>query len=174
MNVVTSNGSGGYHYAANRSFSARSTRRRFAGCSYSVDRTVTSTYTPAEETVTTITIPAYASSTRTSTSQGVITVTRNPDGSVTRTSTYYPPAAYSYYGTDDQTLASQVRSSMRQDPLVSAHARHIGIGSDAGVVEITGKADPISAVQQASLDALQTPEVRQVNNDMIIDPTSPG
>ena len=57
---------------------------------------------------------------------------------------------------------------------MNSHARNIGVGSDAGIVEITGKADSISAVQQASWDALQVPGVTQVNNDMMIDPTSPG
>jgi hypothetical protein len=143
-----------------------------AGCSYSVERTVTSTaYTPPEETVTTTTYPAYVPP---MTSQVVTTVTRNPDGTVTRTSRYFPPTPSAYYSTDNVTLASEVRSMMRKDPLVSAHARNIGVGSYADVVEITGKADSISTVQQASWDALQVPGVIQVNNDMMIDPTSPG
>jgi len=143
-----------------------------AGCSYSVERTVTSTgYTPPEETVTTTTSPKYLPPTA---SQVVTTVTRNPDGTVTRTSRYFPPTASTYYSTDDVTLASQIRSMMRKDPLVNAHARNIGVGSYAGVAEITGKADSISTVQQASWDALQVPGVTQVNNDMMIDPTSPG
>jgi BON domain len=148
-----------------------------AGCGYSSTSTVTSTaYIPPEETVTTTTYsPTYVPADQL-TSQVVTTVTTNPDGSVTRTSTryYYPPATYTYYGPDDVTLALQVRSTMRQDPLVSAHVRSIGVGSDAGIVAITGKADSISAIQQASLDALQVPGVRQVDNSMMIDTTSPG
>jgi BON domain len=149
----------------------------FGGCGYSASRTVTSSaYVPPRETSTTTTYsPAYAPA-NSATSQVVTTVTRNSDGSVTRTSTryYYPQAAYTYYGPDDPTLASEVRSTMQQDPLVSAHARNIGVVSDAGVVAITGKADSISAVQQASWDALQIPGVRQVDNSMRIDSTSPG
>jgi hypothetical protein len=140
-----------------------------AGCVYSTSRTVRSTaYIPPDQTVTTTTSPPYTSV--------VTTVTSNPDGSVTRTSTryYYPQAAYTYYGPDDAILASEVRSAMRQDPLVSAHARDIGVGSDAGIVAINGNADSIAAVQQASWDALQVPGVRQVNNNMMIDTTSPG
>jgi hypothetical protein len=148
-----------------------------AGCGYSADRTVTSTaYIPPRETVTTSTYsPAYAP-TNSSTAQIVTTVTRNPDGSVTRASTryYYPPAAYTYYQPDDGALASKVKSTMRQDPQVSAHAQNIGVGSNAGIVEITGRADSISTIQQASWDALQVPGVRQVDNSMMIDPSSPG
>jgi len=148
-----------------------------AGCSYSEDRTVTSTaYTPPAETATTTTSRSYPPRASMATSQVVTTVTRHSDGSVTRTSTryYYPPATYTSSSVDDATLASEVRSTMRRDPLVSAHAQNIGVGSGAGVVEITGRADSISTVQQASLDALQVPGVRQVNNDMRIDSTSPG
>jgi hypothetical protein len=148
-----------------------------AGCGYSASRTVTRTaYVPPEETSTTTTYsPVYAPA-NSATSQVVTTETRNPDGSVTRTSTryYYPQASYTYYGPDDATLASEVRSTMRQDPLVSAHARNIGVGSDAGVVAITGRADSISAARQASWDALKIPGVRQVDNSMMIDSTSPG
>ena len=148
-----------------------------AGCGYSASRTVTSTaYVPPEETSTTSTYsPAYAPANR-ATSQIVTTVTRNSDGSVTRTSTRYynPQPSYTYYGPDDATLASEVRSTIGEDPLVSAHARNIGVGSDAGVVAITGTADSISAAQQASWDALQIAGVRQVDNRMMIDSTSPG
>jgi hypothetical protein len=145
------------------------------GCAAdSASRTVTTTsYIPPEETVTTNT---YAPGYTPTTSQIVTTVTRNPDGSVTRISTryYYPQAAYTYYDPDDLTLASEVESVMRQDPLVNAHAQDIGVGSDTGMVAITGRADSISAVQQASWDALQVPGVRQVDNNMTTDTTSPG
>ena len=146
-----------------------------AGCSFSTERTVTTTaYIPPESTVTTTTYsPAYvAPPPANATSQVVTTVTTNPDGTVTRTTRYYYPPTY--YRADDRTLASEVKSTIREDPLVNSHARNIGVGSDAGIVEITGKADSISAVQQASWDALQVPGVTQVNNDMMIDPTSPG
>ena len=147
-----------------------------AGC-FSASRTVTNTaYIPPEETVTTTTYSPEYMPKNNSTSQVVTTVTRNADGSVTHTSTryYYPGTTYTYYGPDDTTLASEVRSTMRQDPLVSAHAQNIDVGSDAGIIQITGRADSISAVQQASWDALQVPGVRQVDNSMMIDTTSPG
>jgi limonene-1,2-epoxide hydrolase len=151
----------------------------FAGCGYPAHRTVTSTtYIPGEETVTTTQAysPVYLPPADAGTSQIVTTVTHYPDGTVTRTSTRYynPPARYTYYNSDDATLAAQVRSTMRQDPLVSAHTRNLAIGSDAGIVAITGRADSISTVQQASWDALQVPGVTRVNNDMMIDPASPG
>ena len=150
----------------------------FAGCASSTGRTVTSTaYVPSEETVTTTQTysPPYLSPANT-TSQIVTTVTQNPDGTVTRRSTryYYPPGYYTYYNIDDAALASEVRSRMQQDPLVTAHTRNIGIGSDAGIVALKGTADSVSTAQQASWDALQVPGVRQVNNDMMIDATSPG
>src|SRR5262249_21260164 len=131
-----------------------------AGCGYSATRTVTSTstaYIPPEQTTTTsVNSPSYAPPANI-TSQVVNTVTRNADGSVTRTSTtyYYPQTTYTSYGSDDLVLASQVRSAMRQDPLVNAHARDIGVGSDTGVIAITGKADSVSVVQQASKDAFE-------------------
>jgi BON domain len=148
-----------------------------AGCSYSAGRTVTTTaYTPERTVTTTTHLPANVTPPDSSTSQIVTTVRRNPDGSVTRTTTrYYTPlAGYSYYSTDDATLASEVRSTIRQDPEVTAHTRNMGVGTDAGVVEITGTADSISTIQQASWDALQVPGVTEVNNDMVIDTTSPG
>lgn len=147
-----------------------------AGCGYSARRTVTSNaYIPPAETTTTTHSPAYAPA-NSPTSQVVTTVTRNSDGSVTRTSTryYYPQAAPTYSAHDDATVASQVRSALRQDPLVSAHAQNIGVASDAGVVAITGRADSISAVQQASWDALRIPGVNQVDNSMMIGLTSAG
>jgi BON domain len=145
-----------------------------AGCGYSSDRAVTNTqYVPPQTTVTTTTSTAYMSPANTN-SRVVTTVTRNADGSVTRTTSYYPTRAYTYYSTDDGTLASEVRSTIRQDPLVNAHAQNIAVGSDAGVVEITGRADSVSAVDQASRDALEVPGVIRVNNDMVINPMSPG
>ena len=63
---------------------------------------------------------------------------------------------------------------MREDPLVNAHAHSIGVGSSAGIVAISGKADSISVVSRASWDALQVPGVMKVDNSMMIDPTSPG
>jgi len=150
----------------------------FAGCASSTGKTVTSTaYVPSGKIVTTTQTysPAYLPPADT-TSQIVTTVTQNPDGTVTRRSTryYYPPAYYTYYNTDNAALASEVRSRMQQDPLVTAHTRNIGIGSEAGIVAITGTADSITTVQQASWDALQVPGVTQVSNNMMIDTTSPG
>jgi hypothetical protein len=146
------------------------------GCSYTAERSVrTTSYAQPGTTVTTTTYPpSYEAPAPPNTNQVVTTVRRNADGSVTRTTTryYYPPSGYAYV--DDGVVASDVRSALRQDPGVSAHARNIGISSDGGTVEIVGTADSISAVQQASWDAVQIPGVQQVNNDMRIDSTSPG
>jgi osmotically-inducible protein OsmY len=106
----------------------------------------------------------------------VTTVTTGPDGTVRRTTTryYYPGTTYTSYTVDDGLIASDVKTALRQDPGVNAHARNIAVASDAGTVEIVGTADSVSTVQQASWDAVQIPGVQQVNNDMRIDPTSPG
>jgi osmotically-inducible protein OsmY len=148
-----------------------------AGCGYTSERTVTWTgYVPPATSETTTTYTSAPAPPPDAASKVVTTVTTNPDGTVRRTTTryYYPGATRTYVNADDQTVTSQVRTALRGDPEVSAHARNIAVSTDAGTVEIVGTADSISAVQQASWDALHIPGVQVVNNDMRIDPTSPG
>jgi hypothetical protein len=115
-----------------------SARIALASCGYSAQETVkTTSYTPPETTVTTSTTAAlYAAPLPEHTLEIVSTVTTNPDSTVRRTTTryYYPRATYTYSSVNDATIASEVRSSIREDELLNAHARNIGIGSDAGVV----------------------------------------
>jgi BON domain len=150
-----------------------------AGCVSTTERGVTTTSYIPDRTVTTTTTypPAYVAPVPAqTTSQVVTTVTTNPDGTVRRTTTkyYYPGTTYTYVNPDDDVITSDVKVAFRQDPEIGAHTRSIAVGSDAGIVEITGTADSVSTVQQASWDALQVSGVRQVDNAMVIDPTSPG
>jgi osmotically-inducible protein OsmY len=106
------------------------------------------------------------------TSDTVTTVTTAPDGTVTRRTTttyYYPRRSYKYSSIDDDAIVSNVRAATVADPLVNAHSKNLSIGSYAGVVEIKGRGDSISTVEEASRDAISVPGVRQVNNDMVID-----
>jgi osmotically-inducible protein OsmY len=147
-----------------------------AACGYTTEKTVTSSYVPPATTQTTTTYAPAPVPPPEAASKVVTTVTTNSDGTVRRTTTRYytPETTRTYVTSDDQLVTSQVRTALRSEPEVSAHARNIAVSTDAGTVEIVGTADSISAVQQASWDALQIAGVQVVNNDMRIDPTSPG
>jgi osmotically-inducible protein OsmY len=147
-----------------------------AGCGSTTERTVTTTYVPPVTTQTTTTYAPAPVPQPELASKVVTTVTTNSDGTVRRTTTRYyaPGTTRTYVSVDDQSVSSEVRTALHGDPEVSAHARNVAVSTDAGTVEIVGTADSISTVQQASWDALQIPGVQVVNNDMRIDPTSPG
>jgi osmotically-inducible protein OsmY len=76
---------------------------------------------------------------------------------------------YRYPDVDDAVIEARVRTAIETDPGVS-RARFIGIASNSGVVQLSGVVGSISELQEASIQASEVPDVKQVDNDLMIGP----
>jgi BON domain len=101
------------------------------------------------------------------TSETTTTITSAPGETVERRTT----TTYRYPDVDDAVIEARVRTAIKTDPGVEfARARFIGIASNSGVVQLSGVVGSISELQEASIQASEVPDVRQVDNDPMIGP----
>jgi BON domain-containing protein len=132
-----------------------------------VARTETTTTTTRYPTATSqLILPSQPSETTTTTT----TITSIPDGIVERRTT----TTYHYPDIDDALIEEKVRAAIETDPALSSRARSIGVASNGGVVRLSGVVGSMSEVQEASIQASEVPDVRQVDNDLMIGPQPVG
>jgi hypothetical protein len=132
----------------------------FFGCGPTARIETTTTTTTRYTTATSqLILPSQPSETTT-------TITSVPGGIVERrTSTIYD-----YPDVDDAVIEENVRAAVETDPALSSRARFIGVASDGGVVRLSGVVGSMSEVHEASIQASEVPGVRQVDNDLFIEP----
>jgi len=130
------------------------------GCGPAARTDTTTTTTTRYTTATSqLILPSQPSETTT-------TITSVPGGIVERRTT----TTYHYPNVDDAVIEEKVRVAIETDPALSSRARFIGVASNGGVVRLSGVVGSMSEVQEASIQASEVPDVRQVDNDLMIGP----
>jgi BON domain-containing protein len=99
-------------------------------------------------------------------SETTTTITSVPGGIVEKRTT----TTYHYPDVEDAVIEEKVRIAIETDPVLSSRARFIGVASNGGVVRLSGVVGSMSEVQEASIQASEIPDVRQVDNDLMIGP----
>jgi hypothetical protein len=132
----------------------------FFGCGPAARTETTTTITTRYTTATSrLFLPSQPSETTT-------TITSVPGGIVERRTT----TTYRYPDLDDAVIEEKVRVAIETDPVLSSRARFIGVASNGGVVRLSGVVGSMSEVQEASIQASEVPDVRQVDNYLMIGP----
>jgi hypothetical protein len=131
-----------------------------SGCGPAARTETTTTTTTRYTTATSqLILPSQPSETTT-------TITSIPGGIVERRTT----TTHRYADVDDAVIQEKVRAAIETDPLLSSRARLIGVASNGGVVRLSGVVGSMSEVREASIQASEVPDVRQVDNDLMIGP----